>query len=150
MTQHDHWIAKASNVWFAENTQRKHYTSPYTVYDRFVPSSTWQVVGWLIATYVGAVFVPIALQIRLHLPRPCKILTSTLNAFMCSFDVFIWSTNVPLDKTIKICSDALHDDSDLQPLIPKDVFVELIKSATSSVEFSFNSTMYKQTDVVRE
>ena len=46
------------------------------------------------------------------------------------------------------CSDALYDDSDLQPLIPMDVFVELINNATSSVEFSFNNAMYKQTDRV--
>ena len=58
------------------------------------------------------------------------------------------SLTVPLNETIKICSDALYDDSDLQPLIPKDVFVEWIKSTTSSVEFSFNNTMYKQTDGV--
>ena len=44
--------------------------------------------------------------------------------------------------------EALYDQSDSQPLIPKDVFVELMKSATSSVEFSFNNTMYKQTDGV--
>ena len=31
------WIAKTSNVWFAENTQRRHSTSPNTFYDRFVP-----------------------------------------------------------------------------------------------------------------
>ena len=70
------------------------------------------------------------------------------NVFMCSFDMSSLFTNVPLDKTIKICSDALYHDSNLQPLIPKDVFVELTKSATSSVEFSFNSTVYKQTDGV--
>ena len=70
------------------------------------------------------------------------------NDFMCSFDVSSLFTNVPLDETIKICSNALDDDSNLQPLIPRDVFVELIKSATSSVEFSFNNTMYKQTDGV--
>ena len=70
--------------------------------------------------------------------------------FMCSFDASSLFTNFPLDETIKICSDALYDDSDLQPLklIPKDVFVELMKSTTSSVEFSFNNTMYKQTDGV--
>ena len=33
-------------------------------------------------------------------------------------------------------------------VIPKDGFVELMKTATSSVEFSFNNTMYKQTDGV--
>ena len=57
-------------------------------------------------------------------------------------------TNVSFDETMKICSDALYDDFDLQPLIPKDVFVELMKSATSSVEFSFNNTIYKQTNAV--
>ena len=70
------------------------------------------------------------------------------NVFMCYFDVSSLFTNVPLDETIKISSDALYDDSDLQPLILMDVFVKLMKSATSSVEFSFNNTMYKQTDGV--
>ena len=70
------------------------------------------------------------------------------NVFMCSFDVSSLFTNVSLDEIIKICSDALYDDSDLQPLIPKNVFVELMKGATFSVEFSFNNTMYKQTDEV--
>ena len=40
------------------------------------------------------------------------------------------------------------DDLDAQPLISKAVFIELMKSATSGVEFSFNDFMYKQTDVV--
>ena len=34
------------------------------------------------------------------------------------------------------------------PPIPQAVFIELMESATSSVEFSFNDTMYKQTDGV--
>ena len=70
------------------------------------------------------------------------------NVFMCSFDVSSLFTNVPLDEIIKICSDALYDDSNLQLLIPRDVFVESMKSALSSIEFSFNNTMYKQTDRV--
>ena len=67
---------------------------------------------------------------------------------MCSFDVFSLFTTVPLDKTIKIYSETLYDNSNLQPLISKDVFVDLMKSGTSSIEFSFNNTMYKQTDGV--
>ena len=70
------------------------------------------------------------------------------NVFICLFDVSSLFTNVPLDKTIKICSEALYDQSNSRPVIPKDVFVELMKSATSSVEFSFNNTMYNQTDGV--
>ena len=60
--------------------------------------------------------------------------------------MFSLFTNLFLDKTIKICSEALYDMPDSQPAIPMDVFVELMKSATSSVEFGFNNTMYKQTD----
>ena len=70
------------------------------------------------------------------------------NVFRCSFDVSSLLTTVPLDEAIKICSEALYDQSDSQPVIPKDIFVELMKSITSSIEFSFNNTMYKQTDGV--
>ena len=70
------------------------------------------------------------------------------NVFMCYFGVSSLFTNVPLDEIFKICSDALYDESDSQPVIPKEVFVELMKSATFSFEFSFNNTMYKQTDGV--
>ena len=58
-------------------------------------------------------------------------LDSDPNVFMCSFDASSSFTYVPLDETIKICSEALYDESDFQPIIPKDVFVELMKSATS-------------------
>ena len=71
------------------------------------------------------------------------------NVFMCFFDVSSLFTNVSLDETINIYSEAHGDDSDLQPLIPKDVLVELMKSVTSSNEFSFNNSMYdtsKQTE----
>ena len=66
------------------------------------------------------------------------------NVFMCSFDEFGVLASV-LDETIK---KLFCDKSDLQPLIPKNVLVELMKNATSSVEFSYNNTMYKHTDVV--
>ena len=70
------------------------------------------------------------------------------NVFMCSFDVSTLLINVPFDETIKICSDALYDEYDSQPVILKNVFVELMKSTTSSVEFGFNNAMYKQTHEV--
>ena len=70
------------------------------------------------------------------------------NVFMCSFDVSSLFTNVPLDETIEICSEALYSKSDLQPVLPNNVYVELMKSATSSVNFNFNNTTYMQTDGV--
>ena len=66
---------------------------------------------------------------------------------MHSFAVSSLFTNASLDETIKICSEAFYK-SDSQPVIPNDVFVELMKSATSSVELIFNTAMYKQTDGV--
>ena len=71
-----------------------------------------------------------------------------IQSLLCSFDGSSLFTNVPLDETIKICSEPLYDEYNSQPVIPKNVFVELMKSAKSSVEFSFNNTMYKQTDGV--
>ena len=68
------------------------------------------------------------------------------NVFMCCFDISSLFINVPLDVTIKICSDALYYDSDLQPVIPKDVFVELIKSATSSVVITIKLCTSKLTE----
>ena len=67
---------------------------------------------------------------------------------MCSFDVSSLFTNVPLDETIMICADALYDNPDTQPQFSKEVFVELMRSATSTVEFSFNNIMYRQVDGV--
>ena len=67
---------------------------------------------------------------------------------MCSFDVSSMFTNVPLDETIAICADTLYNIPDSQPCIPKEVFVELLHSATSTVEFSFDNTIYRQIDGV--
>ena len=67
---------------------------------------------------------------------------------MCSFDVSSLFTNVPLDKTIAICADTLYNIPDSQPCIRKEVFVELLPSATSTVEFSFDNTIYRQIDGV--
>ena len=67
---------------------------------------------------------------------------------MCSFDVSSLFTNVPLDETIAICADTLYNITDSQPCIPKEVFVELLHSATSTVEFSFDNTIYRQIDGV--
>ena len=71
------------------------------------------------------------------------------NLFMCSFDISSLFTKFPLEEIINICADALYcDDSDAQPFISKAIFIELMKSATSRVEVSFNDIMYKQTDGV--
>ena len=75
-------------------------------------------------------------------------LDGQIDSFMCSFNVSSLFTNVPLDETIAICADTLCNIPDFQPCIPKEVFVELLHSATSTVEFSFDNTIYRQIDGV--
>ena len=89
--------------------------------------------------------------------------TDSSNTFMASFDVRSLFTNVPLLETINICADVLFkedncvdcfhldvlfDDKEREPKLTRDSFVDLMKFATSSTEFSFNNDMYRQVDGV--
>ena len=70
------------------------------------------------------------------------------DSILCSFDICSLFTNVPLAETIEICTKTLYDGHLPTPVIPKHVFIELMKTATTSVEFSFNKIMYRQIDGV--
>ena len=70
------------------------------------------------------------------------------DVYMCLFDISSLFTKVPLKETIGIFAEAMFKDPSSAPTIPQAVFIELMKIATSSVEFGFNDTMYKQTDGV--
>ena len=73
---------------------------------------------------------------------------SPSSAFLCSFDISSLFTNVPLAETIQICAETLYNDFLTPPPLPRNVFVELMHLATSSVEFSFNNNMHRQIDGV--
>ncbi len=51
-------------------------------------------------------------------------------------------------KGINIRADALYQSELERPSFPEQVFIEVMKSAISSVEFSFNNEMYLQKDGV--
>ena len=70
------------------------------------------------------------------------------DVYLCSFDISSLFTNVPLKEMIGICAEALYKDPSSTPPILQAVFNEVTDSATSSAEFSFNDTMYKQTNGV--
>ena len=64
------------------------------------------------------------------------------DGYMCSFDVVSLFTNVPLEEMIDICADALfrNDNIDMEPTtLTEDSIKELMRPATSGVEFSFNT-----------
>ena len=93
-------------------------------------------------------FCHTAYQIRLPLLGPCKILTSTLMSSYVPLMCPACPPTFPLTKLSKPGEMPFYNKYDSQPVIPKDAFVEMMKSATSSVEFTFNDTMCKQTDGV--
>ena len=66
------------------------------------------------------------------------------DSILCSFDICSLFTNVPLAETIGICTKTLYDSRLPTTVIPKHVFIKLMKTATNSVEFSFNKIMYRQ------
>ena len=70
------------------------------------------------------------------------------SVFLCSYDVCSLFTNVPLAETIGICADALYNGELTPPPFPRAVFIELMQTATSSVEFSFNNIKHRQIDGV--
>ena len=74
--------------------------------------------------------------------------TDSDQTFLCSFDISSLFTNIPLEETIQICADSLYESNLTPPIMDKDVFIELMNIATTSVEFSFNNKIYKQIDGV--
>ena len=70
------------------------------------------------------------------------------SVFLCSYDLCSLFTNVPLAETIEICADALYNGELTPPPFLRAVFVKLMQTATSSVEFSFNNIMHQQIDGV--
>ena len=65
------------------------------------------------------------------------------DSILCSFDICSLFTNVPLAGTIEICTKTLYDGHLPISVIPKHVFIKLMKTATTSIEFSFN-IMHRQ------
>ena len=70
-------------------------------------------------------------------------------SFWCSYDVKSLFTSIPLEEAIMICADQLFDTNDtLSGGFDRPTFVNLMKVATSLVEFSFAGSMYQQIDGV--
>ena len=74
-----------------------------------------------------------------------------VNGYMCSFDIVSLFTNVPLNEVIEICADALFRNDAIDMVLTtlsEESFKELMRLATSRVEFSFDDVLYRQVDGV--
>ena len=68
---------------------------------------------------------------------------------MISFDVKSLFTNIPFNKTIKICLDRQYrGDPGKRPSIPKDTLKKLLELCVCDNIFVFNGKVYKQVDGV--
>lgn len=65
---------------------------------------------------------------------------------MVSFDIVSLFTNVPHQKTLQICTDALYRCHCGSPSILENLFLEFMHLVTEGVEFSFNNIIYAQID----
>lgn len=62
---------------------------------------------------------------------------------MCSYDISNLFTCVAILETIDICTDFSYRSQISPSAIPENMFVELIRFAVSSVEFSFIGKMHR-------
>ena len=77
-----------------------------------------------------------------------KLQSWTLPLSFSALSTFRVYTNVPLAETILICADALYSSEHIPAPFPRQIFVELMEMAASSVEFSFNDVIHRQIDGV--
>ena len=70
--------------------------------------------------------------------------------FMGSLDADSLSTNIPLEKTINICTNLLYNNEDVIEGINKSQCKNLLSLATQESYFIFNNFLYKQKDGVRD
>ena len=67
---------------------------------------------------------------------------------MGSLDVDSLFTNIPLDETIDICTNAIYNEQDVIEGINKEEFRNLLSLATKESYFIFNGILWKQKDGV--
>ena len=68
-------------------------------------------------------------------------------AYMVSFYVRSLFTNIPLNKTIKVCLDRLYrGDQNCKPNIPEKTLDKLLRLCVSDNTFLFNGKVYTQTE----
>ena len=69
-----------------------------------------------------------------------EIVEQDSSIFMGSLDIYSLFTNIPLEETIKICTN----NKDISHGLEKSEFKELLSLATKESYFIFNNILYKQ------
>ena len=77
-----------------------------------------------------------------------EIIDQQHDLFMGSLDVDSVFTNIPLEKTIEICTNKLFKESETVEGLSKTEFKKFLPLATKDSHFIFDGTLYKQVDGV--
>ena len=142
------WLSAAAHVRPSQNTQKNVLLRPIL---SMTDSAQHQLAKYLSPLLKPVLTLYSSNCIRDSFTFADNIKTSNLDAsfvFLCSFNISSLFTNVPLAETIQICADALYSSEHPPASFPRQIFVELMEMATSSVEFSFNDIMHRQIDGV--
>ena len=77
-----------------------------------------------------------------------EIVGQDSNNFMGRLVIDSFSTNIPLEETIEICTHNLFKNEDIVHGVKKSEFKDLLSLATKDSYFVFNNVLYKQIDGV--
>ena len=78
-----------------------------------------------------------------------KLAIKPHKTFMRAFNIASLFTNLSLAEAVQICANYLYDTKSANtPGVEKHVFVKLMNSATTSIEFNFGNVVYKEIDGV--
>ena len=142
------WLSAAAYVRLSQNIQKRCATPIHPVYDQFCTTPAGQISLFFLETVLTLYsnhcirdFFTFADIIKTSNSNPSSV-------FFCFFDISSLFTNVLLAETVQIYADALYGAEHFPAPFPRQIFVELMKMATSSVEFSFNDIMHRQIDEV--
>ena len=72
-----------------------------------------------------------------------EIVEQDSSFYMDNLDVNSLFTNIPLEETINICKDLMHDQNDIVESLNTSEFKELLSLATKGSYFVFNIFLYK-------
>ena len=135
------WLSAVAHVRPSQNTQKRCATPTHPVYDRFSATPTGQIPlfskRFSLSTRATAygTLSPLLPALKLQI----WTLPSSFSALL-TFRVYL---RMSLERRLFKSTDVLQHPP---APFPRQIFVELMEMAASSVEFSFNDIMHRQID----
>ena len=123
-------------VWFSQNPQKGCTSTPHLVHESLTPTSTCKWLTSLLGHVLQLFSTNCIPDTFTFVETLRNFQFPTSSPFLCSFNIASLFTNVPLQETNKICVNTFYDDDLVPPQFLRKIFIELMQTATSSVEYA--------------